>query len=132
MYVKVSGAQYYKNEDGKITDDLYPLEPCKKLDNKTLSNLEIDIEKRLLKDKPYCIDKKYNYTIMNYDKAKVRKALSIDISKCTNTSTQTCYSDAIINDFLTQHQFIIYSYQRKIDFNYINVKNQTNPFYREF
>ena len=79
MYVNVSGAQYYKNEDGKITNDLSPLKPCEKIDNKSLSQLETDIENRLMKDKPYCIDKKYNYTIMGYDKAKVRKALSIDI-----------------------------------------------------
>ena len=87
MYVRVSGAQYYKNEDGKILDEMNPLRLCEKVDNTTLSSLEIDIEHRLMKDKPYCIDKKYNYTIMGYDKAKIRKSVSIDISKCTNTSS---------------------------------------------
>ena len=40
---------------------------------------------------------------MGFDKAKVRKTVSINVDKCTNTSSQTCYSEAIINDFLSKH-----------------------------
>lgn len=93
MFVSVRGEQYYKNEDGKITTPKNPLKLCDMHDNSTLSNLETAIENRLFKDKPFCIDKAFNYTIMGFDKAKVRKSVSIDISKCVNTSSQTCFSD---------------------------------------
>lgn len=87
MYVRIAGNQFYKNEDGKKTEDINPLTLCERLDNSTLTPLMLDIENRLFKDKPYCIDKKYNYTIQGWDKESVRKSVSIDISKCTNTST---------------------------------------------
>lgn len=71
----------------------------------------------MLKKKPHCIDRAYNYTFKGYEGANERRYISMDIERCQNSSNSTCKSNADIDVFLTNHMFKIYSMQRKIDFS---------------
>ena len=63
-FVDIKGAQYKVDKTQKITKrETHDLKRCQRLDNTTISNLTIAEEDALFTQKPYCIDKFYNYTI---------------------------------------------------------------------
>ena len=73
MYVDIKGGQLSINEDGKKFEFINPLKPCDRLNSNTHDALTVDIESKIFEERPYYIDKKYNYTIQGHDKAKVNK-----------------------------------------------------------
>ena len=64
QYVSIKGVQTKSNDETLVYSELaYDLKPCGMLNPMEQSNLTLSIEKTILKKKPYCIDKYYNYTM---------------------------------------------------------------------